>query len=144
MNSYDITDRDEYYSPNSFRFTERQIEWLLAWLPHLRRLQLTWPPNPKPKSGYVELKQPFFKRFSEVWHKIIKRPPPFYEGKWENTASILGNLENRLCLLKLDGLLIKAIYCWHEDYETLVRYTNLPKKVLIRRVEDAFNRLVKK
>jgi hypothetical protein len=118
--------KDEWYSADSFQWTHRQVKWLLSWLPFLRATGYDWPPAPN-------------KREYEVAPIHTKKP---YQAVWENEHSILAHLENRLCKLGLDGVLVKGIFSHREDAEWYGKCLNIPSRVIVKRACNALDKLV--
>ena len=134
--------KEEWYSASAFKWTYRQVKWLLSWLPALRENDLDWPPGTK-KSGYVDQVLPSIKRdILKLWRRVTPKSNRLYRAKWENERSILGHLENKLCKMGLDGMLIKSLYCYNESAEWLGKCINLPEKVVKQRAKLALDKLV--
>jgi len=127
--------KEEWYSASSFKWTYRQVKWLLSWLPFIRVYGLDWVPSSK-SSGYVGVKTK--RKPGEKVHRSNK----LYKAQWENERSILGHLENRLCKMGLDGMLVKSLYSYQESAEWLGKCLNLTDEVVKERAKLALDKLV--
>ena len=144
--------RDDFWyekiwiSPDKFSFSKREhILWLLAWLPTIRAENLNWPPSPH-RSSYIEQVSTPRERLNpfKVLRKLVHKVRHPYRAKWENQRSIIANLENQLCAMGIDGLIVKSIYAYNESPEWLGKCLNLPYKVILRRAEAGLQTIIKK
>jgi hypothetical protein len=93
---------EQWWAPAEIRYTTDQVKWLVSILPSLREGH--WPPNPR-ETGYVD---------RSIISKQWQRHAPF-----EMACMIAGELDARLKACGKDGLLVRAVYCWGEDYQSL-------------------------
>jgi hypothetical protein len=91
-----------WYAPHEIRYSVEQVKWLISILPSLR--EGNWPPDPR-ETGYND--RSFTTR---QW----QRHAPF-----ETACMIAGEVDARLKACGWDGLLVKSVYCWGEDYQSL-------------------------
>ena len=109
-----------WYSPDAIRFSRRQVRWLLSLLPSIR--EGYWPAKGN-ETGYD--------------NTPMRQKHRYYKAKKENIISIAAELEIRLERTGLDGLLVKAIYCWDDSYSSLAKHLHCSEDAIDRRVDDA-------
>ena len=114
-------------SPDTFKYTPRQIEWLLGWLPYLRVMGYDWPP----KEGH------------EVMAFVTtKGGSRYFDGSSTTRArAVVGNLERLLCAKPKEGMMIKLHYCVMDGYGIIGRYFNLPWEVVERAIENRLQQI---
>lgn len=111
---------EEWYAPNEIKYTYRQVKWLLANLIDLRKG--IYPPNPEGGS-YVD--QP------------ISRRQPKSKAPFIDACDIAGELDRRLGLAGIDGLIVEFIYTNQGGYKRLSRATGLSLKEIGERRKKA-------
>ena len=111
-----MTEDHEYYKFNELTFDARQMLWLIRHLPTLKEGH--WPPDPVGSGGYTD----------RQGKRPVKRRAPF-----ENAALIAGEVEARLEMCGLDGLILKAIVLWEETPEYLAKCLKMPEWVILER-----------
>ena len=97
-----MAEREAWCPPRDIRFTVGQVKWLVSVLPMLREGR--WPADPR-RSGYTD---------SPAGQKRNDTHAPF-----ETAALITAELEVRIKACGVDGWLVKAVYGWGEDHQTL-------------------------
>jgi hypothetical protein len=97
-----MAERETWCRPGDIRFTIEQVKWLVGLLPLLREGR--WPPDPG-QSGHTGL---------PAGRKTENTHAPF-----ETPALIAAELELRIIACGADGWLVKAVYGWGEDHQTL-------------------------
>lgn len=113
-----MTERKEWYSPSSIRFTKDQLLWLL---PHLDNIRAgDWPPEHK-ETGYIGKSK-------------SKRKPGAY---FEPAVCIGAEVSVRLLACRRDGQMVIARYCWGKNEEELAEYFNLPYDRVIEGINSA-------
>jgi hypothetical protein len=97
-----MAERDPWCPPGDIRFTVEQVKWLVSLLPMLREGR--WPADPH-DSGYIN--PPAIRKRNNI------------HAPFETAALIAAELEARLNACAEDGWLVKAVYGWGEDCQTL-------------------------
>ena len=89
------------------RLSKGDVIWVLQHLIELRKGE-----NPEQHLSYLE--RPLATRRYR------------HHANFENAALLAGEVEGRLKLCGLDGLLVKAYFAWEEPEESLARFLSMP------------------
>lgn len=109
-----------WYEPRQIIFSHEQVLWLLDHIQILRDGK--WPP--RPASGYVE----------PNIQKSPSRHAPF-----ETPVQVAAELLARLGKAGQDGAMVKLMYCYGEDDETIARHWHITVDTAKRRINRAIN-----
>jgi hypothetical protein len=93
---------ERWWPLREIHFTAEQVKWLISFLPVLREGR--WPPYPHGNS-YRE--EPF------------GRNPNHVHAPFETAAMVAAELDVRIKACGIDGWLVKAVYGWGENYQSL-------------------------
>jgi hypothetical protein len=110
----------EYYKFNELNFSSRQMLWLIKHLPTLKEGR--YPPDPVGGSSYVDLQG----------KKAVR-----HRATFENPVLIAAEVEARLAMCGLDGLILKAVTLWEEGIEYLSRCLGISEDIIIKRKSKA-------
>ena len=113
-----MTDRKEWFSPGSIRFTKDELLWIL---PHLQSMIVgDWPPEHK-ETGYVGKS------------KSRRKPGAYFEP----AVCVAAEINVRLKACRRDGLMLRARYCWGVSEQDLAEYFNLPEDKVVQGINSA-------
>lgn len=110
----------EWYPVKELNFNPRQMLWLIKNLPTLKEGR--YPPDPI-GSGYVDL---------HMGKRAIK-----HKAYFETPALIAAEVEARLALCGLDGLLLEATELWEISLERLAKCIGMSEWEIIKRKSNA-------
>jgi len=96
-----VAEIEQWWPLRSIIFSAQQVKWLISFLPVLREGR--WPPFPH--TGYPQA--PFGRRAN-------RNGAPF-----ESAAMVAAELDIRLKACGMDGWLVKMVYGWGENYQSL-------------------------
>jgi hypothetical protein len=108
-----------YYSPRDIRFKQDEMKWLIENLPSLREGK--WPPRPEGAPNPNEMRA----------KRVYAHAP------YESPCQIAAEVEIRLEAVGMDGILVKAFYCWGEPVDILAKYFNTDKDNISKRISRA-------
>jgi hypothetical protein len=114
-----VPDKD-WYAPYEITFHSKHMLFLIK---HLRELKEGLYPLDPLGSGYID---------RHVGKKAIK-----HKAYFEMPASIAGEVEARLNLCGLDGLILKALILWEETPQYLAKCQSMSEEQIIRRKSRA-------
>lgn len=103
---------EEWWSYQDFRFRKEQVLWAIKHLPELK--EGIYPTDPVGGSGYVD---------KHIGKSGVKR-----ESSFVKPAIIAGEVEARLGLCGLDGLILKALILWEETPEYLTKCLSISEQ----------------
>lgn len=125
----------DWYSPKEFTggWTKSKFIWLLS---HLLELDLLgW----AHRDGLDGSDTPNY--MESEGHIPTVGQQRLYDYTWENQRTIRGALDKKLDLLGWDALYLLAHFSLHMSYGRIARLTGLDKKVIMKRVEIALERI---